>query len=133
MNWIAQRLVTRSQLASTPGLKADKLQEAGDRSPLLLVVLPDPPPIAVRSHGRLSLHDAVAHWIEPVAERVLAELPPIAELIDRIDSTVAYVTWSQVAASVESGLRETQIDDSSLAATVGRLSQSVLTAIEWHS
>ena len=109
------------------------LQEARARNPLLLLVLPEPPPVAVRSYGRMSVHDAIAHWIEPIAQRTAADVPPIAELIDLIDSTVAYVTWPQVAECVDSGLRELDIPNPSVAAAVGRLAQSVRTAIKWHS
>jgi hypothetical protein len=36
---------------------------AGDRTGLLLLVLPAPPPVCVAGHGRLALHEAVARWL----------------------------------------------------------------------
>jgi hypothetical protein len=109
------------------------LQEAGDKTPLLLLVLPSEPPVAVRSNGRKSLHDAVAQWLEPVLARVDSELPSAIELVAQIDSVVASTTWDEVSKCVADGLAELDGLDTSVGRSMSRLAASVQSAIEWHS
>ena len=51
------------------------VQEARDRNGLLLLVLPAPPPVHVKGHGRLALHDAVALCLPQVLERAEGSVP----------------------------------------------------------
>jgi hypothetical protein len=109
------------------------LQEAGQRGPLLMLILPGPPPVAVSRHGRLDLHDAVARWLEPVLLRCEHEFPAAEELLRNVTSVIAYTTWPAVAQSIKSGLQAFSCSDPSVEASVRRLANSVLGAINWHS
>jgi hypothetical protein len=108
------------------------IQEARNRSGLLLLVLPAPPPVCVRGHGRLALHEAVAHWLPRVLERVEGEFPAINELCSKIDSIVAYTTWQRVYDGVKDALDKFSSADPSLQRSVSRLADAVLDAIRWH-
>jgi hypothetical protein len=99
---------------------------------LLLLVLPAPPPVSVRRHGRLALHEAVAHWLPRVLERAEGEFPPINELCSKIDSIVAYTTWQRVYDEVKDALNKFSSADPSVQRSVSRLADAVLDAIRWH-
>ncbi len=109
------------------------LQGAGQRLPLLLLVLPVPPPVSVRSHGRLEIHEAVANWLEPVLARADYDFPPLADIVNLIDSTVAFTTWSAVAECVTAALEEFDVGDSSARDSAGRIVAAICEAIKWHS
>jgi len=109
------------------------LREAGGRHPLLLLVLPEAPPVSVRGHGRLSLEEAIARWITSILPQLDAELPSAEELVKGIHSTVAWVTWSTVSEGVAAGLEDLNCPDASISGSISRLVQSVRQAIEWHS
>jgi hypothetical protein len=109
------------------------LQESGDRDPLLLLVLPEAPPVPIRGHGRLSISDAITGWLEPVLERADSELPPIDELVSRIESTVAFITWTDVSDGLVAGLSDFASADTAVRGSVSRLVQSAREAIEWHT
>jgi hypothetical protein len=109
------------------------LQEAGDRSGLLFLVLPEPPPVAVRRCGRLALHEAVANWLPRVLERADGEFLPVDDLYSTIDSTLAYTTWRRVYEEVGGALREFSSPDPSVKRSISRLANSVLDAINWHT
>ena len=82
------------------------VREARDRNGLLLLVLPAPPPVHVKGHGRLALHDAVALCLPRVLELAEGPFPPIDELRSIIDSTVAYTTWPRIEEEVKGALKE---------------------------
>jgi hypothetical protein len=108
------------------------LREAGGRNGLLLLVLPTPPPICVRGHGRLGLHDAVANWLPRVLERAEGEFPPINELYSMIDSTLAYTTWTAVSEQIERALNQFSSPQQSVQRSIRRLAHAALDAIKWH-
>lgn len=109
------------------------LREAGDRHPLLLLVLPEAPPVLVRGHGRLSIQEAIARWVTPILPQLDAEFPSAEELVKGIESAVAWVTWSTISEDVAAGLEHLNCPDASFFGSISRLVQSVRQAIEWHS
>jgi hypothetical protein len=108
------------------------VQEAGNRNGLLFLVLPAPPPVQVRRHGRLALHDAVALCLPRVLERAEGRFPATNELCSIIDSTLAYTTWPRIEAEVEGALKKFSCDDPSVRGSVCRLGKAVTNAIRWH-
>lgn len=108
------------------------LQEADGRTPLLLLVLPKPPPVSVKGHGRLPVREAVAKWLPRVLGRAEGEFPPAEELVERVDSIVAYTTWGQIAKDVEDGLEAFGSAGPSVLGSVSRIAETVREAIEWH-
>ncbi len=108
------------------------LQESKGRRPLLLLVLSSPPPVSVRGHGKLSVHEAVTKWLEPVLEKAQGEFPPLADIVVRIDSVIAYTTWQRIADAVAAGRGAFSSGDASVDASVSRLADAALQAIDWH-
>jgi len=108
------------------------LQEAGNRSGLLFLVLPEAPPVSVTKCGRLALREAVTNWLPRVHERADGEFPPIAHLCSAIDSTLVYTTWRRIYEEVEDALCKFSSPDPSVNRSVRRLANSVLDAINWH-
>jgi len=51
---------------------------------ILLLVLPDPPPVAVRGRGRLPIHDAILEQLEVVHARA-QDPPPLGDLVSAVD------------------------------------------------
>jgi len=109
------------------------LQEAQGRQPLLLLVLPSPPPVAVCGYGRLSIHDAVSKWLEPVLQQTESEFPAMEELAGRADSVIAYTTWQSISETVAAGKASFVSGDPSVDASISRLAETVLQAIVWHT
>lgn len=109
------------------------LQEAEDRRPLLLLVLPKPPPVLVKGHGRMSLREAVAQSIQAVLDRAEAEFPPAEELVQRVDAVFAYTTWARVQQDVEAAVEDFAAAAPSLRASISRVAKAVTSAIQWHS
>ena len=108
------------------------VREAGDRNGLLLLVLPAPPPVHVRGHGRLALHDAVALCLPRVLERADGQFQPIDELRSIIDSTLAYTTWPRIEEEVKGALKEFTSNNPSIQRSISRLGEAVINAIRWH-
>ena len=108
------------------------LKHARCRSALLFLVLPSPPPVLVKEHGRLSLYDAIDSCLDHVRERSDGEFPPADELRSKVDSLVAYTTWERVSEEIEEGLKEFSHADGSVRGCVGRLAQAALGAIKRH-
>lgn len=101
---------------------------AEGRIPLLLLVLNAPPPVHVQGHGRQSL-----------AAAIIAGLPEVISLpgttstwYEKIDQTVTWITWHEIADVVRRQLQIIDGADSSVAATIKRLAESITGSIEWH-
>ena len=108
------------------------VQEAGARRPLLFLILPSPPPVAVSRNGRLQIRDAITKWLEPVLARCEHEFPPLDKLVQDVESVIAYTTWPVVAGIIEESLNDFSTGDASVDASVARVGQAVLGAIKWH-
>lgn len=109
------------------------LQQASDQIPLLLVILGSPPPVAVdKIPGRVQLEDAIVQRLD----RVVTGGEPssgIDELVNRIPETLAWTTWAEIRAVLEVNRDRFSSAPHGLAATVSRLCDAAMTAIDWHS
>jgi hypothetical protein len=109
------------------------VQQAGDRVPLLLVILGSPPPVVVdKFPGRVQLEEAVVqrlgHVVTGWGAQATAE-----DLIARIPDTLAWTTWAEIRAVVVANRHRFADAPDGLAATVARLCDAAITAIDWHS
>lgn len=109
------------------------LATAGDRSPLLLLLLGSLPPVAVAGRGRLSLEAAIAAGLADV----LAVTPEVDvsldALMDRLPETMAWITWGEIADVTRRKAELFREAPNGLAGTVSRLAPAVTDAINWHS
>ncbi len=109
------------------------MQQAGDRTPLLLVVLGSPPPVAVEKiAGRVELEEAVIQRLEHVMTAPESSWRS-EDLVRRIPDTLAWTTWAEIQAVVMANRHRFSNAPDGLAATVTRLCDAATTAIHWHS
>ena len=85
------------------------VQEARGRRPLLLLVLPEPPPVAVSGHGRLEIDTAVGNYLEHVRSRCEHEFSPDELMRWDVSSVIAYITWPALVEAISAGLREFRV------------------------
>lgn len=107
-------------------------QEAGDRAPLLLLILGTPPPVAIAGHGRLPIHDAIAHHL-PTVHPLIHHPDPLDELTGRIPDVCAWTTWHDLAYTVADQDARTTDTDPSTTATITRLVTSITHAVARHA
>lgn len=62
------------------------------RSPLLLLILPEDPPVLVRGMGRVSIRDAIGECLESLVQKTGDSQSLACEILDKSDSLVAYLT-----------------------------------------
>lgn len=108
-------------------------REAKGRQPLLLLIIPAPPPVLVSKLGRVEIEDAIGARLEVVLARVDHPDAAAEELIANLNETVAWVTWEQLATSVEHAHRSFQTDDPSIAGSIDRLCSFIGDAVQRHS
>lgn len=109
------------------------VREAREHSPLLLLVLGDPPPVVVKGRGRISLQDALTSDLTELLTRTPEVYVTPDELIARVQEVVAWITWAEVAQITNRQAQLFREAPDGLAGTVQRLSAAVTRAIEWHS
>jgi hypothetical protein len=110
---------------------ATVLQEAGDRTPLLLLILGDSPPVPVQGRGRIEIADAITGSFGSVLDRTArAQLPTLDRLIR---DHVAWITWSEIEAVVKRCAADFADAPRGLSGTIDRLCTSLISAIAWHS
>ena len=99
---------------------------------VLLLVLPAPPPVAVRGRGRLSVRDAILQELEAVHTRA-GDPPPLDDLIARLESHCAWLMWGELDRLLQEGLDELSALPPNVAAAIGRGVAAARRAIAWHS
>ena len=100
---------------------------------MLLLILPGPPPLAVKGHGRLDVAEAVSLRLADVLARTDGEAGSLETLVARIPDVFAWVTWAEIRALVTAGKDGFREAPAGLGGTVERLCNAVTTAIDWHS
>ena len=105
---------------------------AGDKTPLLLLILGAAPPVSVEGCGRLLIEDAIASQIQPVLRRIRREQEAEA-LLQLIPSVVTWTTWHEVSSVVQSQLETLDCVEPSLRASIARLADSITEATSRHS
>jgi hypothetical protein len=109
------------------------MSKTGDRSPLLLLILGTPPPVAVAGRGRLSLEAAIDAGVADILAKTPDVDASVDDLIDRIPETIAWITWAEIAEVTHRQGQLFRAAPDGLAGTVHRLTSAVTRAIEWHS
>lgn len=108
------------------------IRSAGDRAPLLLLIIPYAPPVPVKGLGRMTVHEAIATSLERVLERTEARKGDLAELTERIPQTIAWVTWKQLGNAVRNARAAFVSEDVSVVRTIDRLCDLVTDSIQRH-
>ena len=109
------------------------IREAGAARSLLLLVIPSRPPVPVRSHGRLSLPNAIGLHLGSVVERTPGMHDTTDTLLSRIPECVAWITWHEVREAVANANFDATTLPAPVAATIQRLRDALIDAIDWHS
>ena len=108
------------------------LREAGDRTPLLLLVLGKEPPISVQKHGRKSIKESIEMFLKSVLDR--AENHSLSEeyALSKIDDVVCWVTWEKIKDVVQTEIESIETDSQSIKNSITRVARSACNSIEWH-
>lgn len=108
------------------------LQQAGDRVPLLLVIVGSPPPVLVnKMPGRVHLEDAISQRLDSV--EAWRDAPHGVDLVESIPDVLAWTTWSDIRGVLAASRGRFWTAPDSIVASVTRLCDAAITAIDWHS
>ncbi|MEU0796587.1 hypothetical protein ABZ342_41550 [Amycolatopsis sp. NPDC005961] len=106
---------------------------AGTRTPLLLLVLGTPPPVAIRGRsGRFDVADAVAVNLESVHAKSAPHPWSLAELQARVAESCAWLTWTELAGLVAAEHGRGRHSGTFAEGTVDRLVGTITRAVRWH-
>jgi hypothetical protein len=113
-----------------------KLAAKANRRPLLLLVVAEPKggregTVPVQGRGRTGIKEEIVSHLDELLP--CTELGGTAgELAARIDSVVAYTTWTRIDDVAALGLTKIGTGDRSIDDSVKRLAKAVRVAIDWH-
>ena len=108
------------------------MQEAAARTPLLLLILGAPPPVAVEGLGRMSIEDVILSQLTPVLARAGTQLD-IGSLEGGVSQVVAWTTWHQLDEVVKAQEASLHHADATMAGTISRLVRSISESVARHS
>lgn len=134
-----QRIVQPDAWISTPGTVAlvareyaALTREAGDRVPLLLLILGTPPPVPL-PRERLHVGEAIERYLPAVLPGTDPHRWPDRDIWRRIPEIWAWITWSEIRTVVTDQLAAFTNTDPSVHAAVTRAADSIVRAIAWHT
>lgn len=108
------------------------LRDAGERLPILLLVVGSAPPVRVAKHGKLAIADAIAIYLETVLLQAENHSFALQDALDRISDVVCWITWEEISQVVEAQRQALRLADASMQACLDRLATSVTSAVAWH-
>lgn len=110
------------------------VQQAGQRVPLLLVILGSPPPVVVdKIVGRVSLEDAITRRLDQVGDWSGGTTLSHEDLAALIPEVVAWTTWDEIRDVLAANRLRYSAAPEGLGSTVSRLCDAAIAAINWHS
>ncbi|NMR21147.1 hypothetical protein [Cellulomonas fimi] len=108
------------------------LEQAGERTPLMLLVLGAPPPVRLAGGGVHNPVDVIARELGQLAPVVL-DARNEAALVARVPEVLAWTTWREIADVVMRQVKSIDTSDRSVASAIGRVASSLVRAVDWHS
>lgn len=109
------------------------LRDAGEKTPLMLLLLGKEPPVAVKGEGRLSVRQSIERHLQEVLEQS-DELPfGFDSAIALVDESICWITWQQLRTVLEDQLSSYKSFGESERNAISRTAQSVIDSIAWHS
>ncbi len=109
------------------------LRDAEQRTPLMLLVLGQEPPVKVAKHGKLSIEHAISLHLESVLSRAGGYSESAVHALAKVGDVVCWITWQEISAIVDSQFAAFECADPSVRASIARLAESVTSAIAWHA
>lgn len=107
-------------------------RDAGNRVPLLLLIIPSEPPVPVKRLGRMDPEHAIEIALARVLDKTEDHPLDMPTLVAKIAQTVAWVTWDDLGATVERACRTFTTHDDSVTGTINRLCDLVADSIRRH-
>lgn len=108
-------------------------QQSDGRTPLLFLVLGAPPPVRVDTLGRIDPAQAISLTIEEVIEETGVTQVSASELLNGLEDTLAWITWSEIRELVEDQAASIPDLPHGLGGTIRRLAAAVTRAVDWHT
>lgn len=110
------------------------IQEAGNRTPLLMLLLGEPPPVLVQRHGRLPLGEAIELRLEQVIKQEVEEFPlDLRTVRDAVPEIVCWTTWHDMGSVVAHAAARFTNASPSVVRSVERMAKSLVRILSWHS
>jgi len=107
-------------------------RESKQKKPFLLLVLKNEPPIKVSGAGIMEIREAILKDLKEVYEQTEGHHMEYEQLVDLIDTSVAWVTWDQINSIVKEQVRKYDVEQP-VNRTIQRLVESINESIERHS
>jgi hypothetical protein len=105
------------------------LRDAGNRTPLLWLILGEAPPVKIQSHGKRPISEAISLHVESVLSRAEGHTISPEEATARIEEIVCWITWEEISKIVETQMANLACvnggPNPSQLATLSRLASSV--------
>lgn len=106
--------------------------QAGERRPLLLLVMGAAPPIKLRgSARRVGIEESIAEHLPRVCEASDFELDA-TKMLAAVSETVAWITWDEVREVTDRHLRRFESASAEVQSSIARLVGSIASAVERH-
>jgi hypothetical protein len=108
-------------------------RDCKEKLPLLFLVLPEPPPVLVTSHGRLTIENAIRLSLAAVYQDSGQHPHTLEELDSTISDRVAWITWQEIANVVSKQAEAFVSESESIVRSVQRLATAIKSAVARHS
>lgn len=108
-------------------------KEARDKIPLLILVMPESPPVSVETNGRVEPGEYIKKTLPTVFEEANSHRRSLDETLDLVDESIAWITWDTIKVTIVRQKETYTSKNLSEKMSINRLCDALLDAIDRHS
>lgn len=108
-------------------------RDAKERIPLLILIISKEPPVAVQSNGRVDIFDYIKKTLPDVYQVADSHHLTENQVKGLVNQHVAWITWPEIRSTVIHLKEKYDGSKSSINASIARICEALITAIDFHS
>jgi hypothetical protein len=108
-------------------------QQCGEKTPILLLVLGEAPPVKVERVGRVGVSEAVRARLRGVFDRTENVIQSWERIDAMVDGAIGWVTWRGIAETIKAQLTTFHVGCPSTEAATRRVADTLTNAVARHS
>lgn len=108
-------------------------RDAKEKIPFMILVIAKEPPVPVQSNGKVDLIPYIQKTLPEVYQSADSHHLSLSQLQDMVEDHISWITWSEIKTIITNLKEKHQSNNTSIDASITRLCNALIRAIDFHS